>query len=215
MDANTYINRELSWLEFNRRVLEEAKDDGVPLLERVKFLSGADQGGRSRQGSFRSRRAAGALRRRSQHHLGACIGRTRCPRGLRPGGYKTHCKVCLVVRQEADGIRRYCHLATGNYNTRTAGIYSDLGLFTCRETFGRDLTELFNLLTGYTWAQSFNHIVLAPLGLREHFLTVGMASLAGLLQARGYRPQRSRARPPRQTGSAHHQGEQPDRSLDH
>ena len=48
-------------------------------------------------------------------------------------GYKTHCKVCLVVRQEADGIRRYCHLATGNYNVRTAGIYSDLGLFTCRE----------------------------------------------------------------------------------
>ena len=55
-------------------------------------------------------------------------------------GYKTHCKVCLVVRQEADGIRRYCHLATGNYNVRTSGVYSDLGLFTCRETFGEDLT---------------------------------------------------------------------------
>src|SRR5262249_24088285 len=49
-------------------------------------------------------------------------------------GFKTHCKACLVVRQEADGIRRYCHLATGNYNVRTAGIYADLGLFTCRET---------------------------------------------------------------------------------
>jgi polyphosphate kinase len=75
-------------------------------------------------------------------------------------GYKTHCKVCLVVRQEADGIRRYCHLATGNYNIRTAGIYSDLGLFTCRETFGQDLTELFNLLTGYTRPQKFNHLLL-------------------------------------------------------
>ena len=51
--------------------------------------------------------------------------------------YKTHCKVCLVVRQETDGIRRYCHLATGNYNVRTAGIYSDVGLFTCRESFGK------------------------------------------------------------------------------
>ena len=86
-------------------------------------------------------------------------------------GYKTHCKVCLVVRQEADGIRRYCHLATGNYNTRTAGVYSDIGLFTCRETFGQDLTELFNLLTGYTRPQRFNHLVLAPLGLRESFLS--------------------------------------------
>jgi polyphosphate kinase len=86
-------------------------------------------------------------------------------------GYKTHCKVCLVVRQEADGIRRYCHLATGNYNARTAGIYSDVGIFTCRETFGEDLTELFNLLTGYTRPQKFNHLILAPVDLREHFIT--------------------------------------------
>lgn len=86
-------------------------------------------------------------------------------------GYKTHCKACLVVRQEADGIRRYCHLATGNYNVRTAGIYSDVGLFTCRESFGQDLTELFNLLTGYTRPQKFNHLLLAPIGLREHFIT--------------------------------------------
>jgi polyphosphate kinase len=82
-------------------------------------------------------------------------------------GYKTHCKVCLVVRQEADGIRRYCHLATGNYNVRTSGIYSDLGLFTCRDTFGEDLTELFNLLTGYTRPQKFHHLLLAPIGLRD------------------------------------------------
>jgi len=85
-------------------------------------------------------------------------------------GYKTHCKVCLIVRQEVDGIRRYCHLATGNYNARTAGVYSDLGLFTCRKTFGEDLTELFNLLTGYTRPQKFNHLLLAPIGLRDYFL---------------------------------------------
>jgi polyphosphate kinase len=85
-------------------------------------------------------------------------------------GYKTHCKACLVVRQEADGIRRYCHLATGNYNARTAGIYCDLGLFTCRESFGEDLTALFNLLTGYTEARSFNHLILAPTELRKALL---------------------------------------------
>jgi polyphosphate kinase len=85
-------------------------------------------------------------------------------------GYKTHCKVCLVVRQEADGIRRYCHLSTGNYNNRTSTVYSDIGLFISRESFGEDLTELFNLLTGYTRPQTFHHLVLAPMDLREHFI---------------------------------------------
>jgi polyphosphate kinase len=87
-------------------------------------------------------------------------------------GYKTHCKVCLVVRQESEGIRRYCHLSTGNYNARTAGIYSDLGIFTCRDTFGEDLTELFNFLTGYTRPQKFHHLALAPVGLRDHFISL-------------------------------------------
>src|SRR5262245_48691367 len=82
-------------------------------------------------------------------------------------GYKTHCKACLVVRQESDGIRRYCHLATGNYNVRTAGVYADLGLFTCRPTFGEDLTELFNLLTGYTRPEGFHHLLVAPTDLRS------------------------------------------------
>ena len=82
-------------------------------------------------------------------------------------GFKTHCKACLVVRQEADGIRRYCHLATGNYNVRTGGVYEDLGLFTSRESFGEDLTELFNLLTGYTRPHGFHHLLLAPSDLRE------------------------------------------------
>ena len=86
-----------------------------------------------------------------------------------------------IVRQEADGIRRYCHLATGNYNARTGGIYADLGLFTCREAFGEDLTELFNLLTGYTRPRGFNHLLVAPTGLRDG--------------ARRAHPARGRARP--------------------
>ena len=85
-------------------------------------------------------------------------------------GYKTHCKACLIVRQEGDRIRRYCHLATGNYNVRTGGIYGDVGLFTCRETFGEDLTELFNLLTGYARPRGFHHLLVAPLAMREAFL---------------------------------------------
>ena len=82
-------------------------------------------------------------------------------------GFKTHCKACLVVRQEADGIRRYVHLATGNYNVRTGGMYTDLGLFTCRESFGDDVSELFNLVTGYTRPQAFQHLLVAPAGLRD------------------------------------------------
>src|SRR4029450_11058571 len=82
-------------------------------------------------------------------------------------GYKTHCKACLVVRQDPDGLRRYCHLATGNYNVRTGGIYTDLRLFTCRESFGEDVTELFNLLTGYTRPRGFHHLAVAPTGLRD------------------------------------------------
>ena len=82
-------------------------------------------------------------------------------------GFKTHGKACLVVRREPDGVRRYCHLGTGNYNVRTAGVYSDLGLFTSREAFGEDLTHLFDLLTGHTPSRGFRHLLLAPLDLRD------------------------------------------------
>jgi polyphosphate kinase len=102
-------------------------------------------------------------------------------------GYKTHCKACLVVRQEGDGIRRYCHLSTGNYNVRTTDVYSDIGIFTSRESFGEDLTELFNLLTGYARPQNFNHLVLAPTGLREHFIALIRREVE---QARAGRPAR-------------------------
>src|SRR5258705_7713322 len=85
-------------------------------------------------------------------------------------GYKTHCKACLVVREEADGIRRYCHLATGNYNVRTGGIYGDFSLFTCRESIGEDVTEPFNMLTRHTPPRRFCHPLIAPTGMREAFV---------------------------------------------
>ena len=81
--------------------------------------------------------------------------------------YKTHCKACLVIRQEANGIRRYCHLSTGNYNERTSRLYCDLGLFTARPEFGEDLSNLFNLLTGYTRPPKMQRLLIAPLSFRE------------------------------------------------
>ena len=80
--------------------------------------------------------------------------------------FKTHCKACLVLRQEASGIKRYCHLGTGNYNERTSRVYADLGLLTARPAFGEDLSNFFNFLTGYTRPPSFHHLVVGPQGLR-------------------------------------------------
>jgi polyphosphate kinase len=85
-------------------------------------------------------------------------------------GLKTHCKVALIVRREADGIRRYVHLSTGNYNPTTARIYTDLGLFTAKPEFGEDASELFNLLTGYSQRQQWKKLVVAPVGLRERVI---------------------------------------------
>jgi len=82
-------------------------------------------------------------------------------------GLKTHCKASLVVRREADGIRRYVHLSTGNYNPTTARLYTDLGLFTAKPEFGEDTSELFNLLTGYSQGRQWRKFLVAPLGLRE------------------------------------------------
>ena len=82
-------------------------------------------------------------------------------------GLKTHSKVALVVRREGNGIRRYVHLSTGNYNSQTARLYTDLSLFTCREEFGIDASALFNMLTGYSQPPRWHRFVIAPLGLRE------------------------------------------------
>lgn len=81
-------------------------------------------------------------------------------------GLKIHTKTTLVVRDEPDGIRRYCHVGTGNYNPRTAKLYEDLGLFTCAPDIGADLTQLFNLLTGYAREPSFSTLLVSPRELR-------------------------------------------------
>jgi polyphosphate kinase len=87
-------------------------------------------------------------------------------------GLKTHCKVALVVRQEGEGITRYVHLGTGNYNPATARLYTDMGLFTCHPDFGADVSELFNYLTGYSKQIRYRKLLVAPIAMR-----VGMLSL--------------------------------------
>ena len=82
-------------------------------------------------------------------------------------GLKTHCKVTMVVRHEGEGIRRYLHLATGNYNALTSRIYEDIGIFTCDEAMGADATDLFNYLTGYSTKQEYRKLLVAPVSLRK------------------------------------------------
>jgi polyphosphate kinase len=85
-------------------------------------------------------------------------------------GLKTHSKCALVVRQEADGIRRYLHLGTGNYNPKTAMAYEDLGLLSCDPDLGADLTELFNFLTGYSRQTQYRKLFVAPVALRDRIV---------------------------------------------
>jgi polyphosphate kinase len=85
-------------------------------------------------------------------------------------GLKTHTKTALVVRKEPDGIRRYAHIGTGNYNTRTARIYTDLGLLTCDEAIGADISDLFNALTGYSRQREYRRLLVAPVNMRQRIL---------------------------------------------
>lgn len=82
-------------------------------------------------------------------------------------GLKTHSKIILIVRKEEDGIRRYVHLGTGNYNDKTAKLYTDLGLLTANDQYGQDASAFFNVLSGYSEPPVFNRLVMAPIGLRE------------------------------------------------
>ena len=84
-------------------------------------------------------------------------------------GLKTHCKLLLVVRKEDDKIVRYVHMSTGNYNDVTAKIYTDIGLFTCKESFGEDASALFNLLTGYSSPKNYKKLIVAPKGMKDFF----------------------------------------------
>ena len=87
-------------------------------------------------------------------------------------GLKTHSKIALVVRKEDDGIRRYVHLGTGNYNDSTAKLYTDTGMFTCSESYGEDATAVFNMLSGYSEPKTWNRLVVAPIWLRKKFLSL-------------------------------------------
>ncbi len=84
-------------------------------------------------------------------------------------GLKTHSKITLVVRKEEDGIRRYVHLGTGNYNDSTAKLYTDMGLLTCNKAIGEDATAVFNMLSGYSEPAAWNKLAVAPLWLRDRF----------------------------------------------
>lgn len=85
-------------------------------------------------------------------------------------GLKTHSKVAMVVRREDDGLRRYLHLGTGNYNASTARIYEDLAMFTCDEELGMDATDLFNFLTGYSRQNTYRKLLVAPVSLRQRLI---------------------------------------------
>jgi polyphosphate kinase len=84
-------------------------------------------------------------------------------------GLKTHAKIAVVLRREADGIRRYVHIGSGNYNSETAEVYTDLGLFTSDQTTGADLTDLFNALTGFSSQEAYTNLLVAPRNMRERF----------------------------------------------
>jgi len=84
-------------------------------------------------------------------------------------GLKTHCKVTMVVRREEGAIRRYLHLATGNYNVVTARLYTDIGMLTCDAELGADVTDLFNYLTGYSAKRNYAKLLVSPVNLRERF----------------------------------------------
>ena len=87
-------------------------------------------------------------------------------------GLKTHTKILLVVRREGEEIRRYVHIGTGNYNSKTAKLYTDLGLLSCREDLGADLSDLFNFLTGYSQQQSYRKLLIAPVTMRNRLEAV-------------------------------------------
>jgi polyphosphate kinase len=106
-------------------------------------------------------------------------------------GYKVHAKLCLIIRKDEDGIRRYCHLGTGNYNEKTARLYTDLSLLTANEAVGRDVAALFNVVTGYAQPPEWERLAVAPLTLRSQFVSWIQSETA---HARAGRPARITAK---------------------
>jgi polyphosphate kinase len=100
-------------------------------------------------------------------------------------GLKTHAKIALVVRREYDGLRRYVHLGTGNYNAGTARVYTDLGILTCRPDIGADVSDLFNFLTGYSRQVRYRKLLVAPVNLRERLSWLIEREIAHAASGRG------------------------------
>jgi polyphosphate kinase len=100
-------------------------------------------------------------------------------------GLKTHSKIALVVRREGEGIRRYVHMATGNYNLVTAQLYTDLGLFTCDDDVGADATDLFNYLTGYSAKTDYRKLLVAPINMRQRLTALIEREIAHQKAGRG------------------------------
>lgn len=99
-------------------------------------------------------------------------------------GLKTHCKITMVIRAEEDGIRRYVHLGTGNYNDSTAKLYTDFGMFTCDEAIGEDATAVFNMLSGYSEPEKWNHLLVAPLWMKNSFIDLIEREIANAREGR-------------------------------
>ena len=99
-------------------------------------------------------------------------------------GLKTHTKTTLVIREEENELRAYAHIGTGNYNPKTATLYTDFGFFTCRPEIGADLMDLFNFLTGYSRQQHYRRLLVAPVNMREHFLEMIDTEIANALTDR-------------------------------
>lgn len=96
-------------------------------------------------------------------------------------GLKTHCKLSMVIREEEEGLRTYYHIGTGNYNPKTATLYTDLGLFSCQTELGADLMDLFNYLTGYSRQTKYRKLLVAPVNMRKHFVEMIDAEIAHAL----------------------------------
>ena len=158
-----------------RRARARDQAHAVPHLGRHADRARAHRGGGARQAGRGAGRAQGALRRGEQHHVGAHARELRRARRVRAAGLKTHTKTCLVVRREADGIRRYVHIGTGQLQLEDGAQYTDLGLFTCSPSIGADLSDLFNSLTGFSRQRLYRKLLVAP---GEHARAVPRADRA-------------------------------------
>ena len=99
-------------------------------------------------------------------------------------GLKTHCKTSMAIRQEEDGLRVYYNVGTGNYNAKTANVYTDLGFFSCSPEIGADLMDLFNYLTGYSYQTEYRKLLVAPVNMREQFIELIDAEIDNALQGK-------------------------------